>query len=99
MNLKSELKARIAEYLAGQISLADLRDWLDEHTQEIADEHDLALDRLAGRVELLAAELDLGHRTEQGVRNELSVLVTKLYLSTPDGVMVYDVETGWSRAA
>lgn len=71
MSLAFELQEQITAYLAGQITLTSLREWLDVRVQTIEDAGDDTLDRLADRAWILFAELDRGHRSELDVRREL----------------------------
>ncbi|MHB1005411.1 MAG: hypothetical protein ACYC3S_07160 [Chloroflexota bacterium] len=100
MSLKNDAKGQITRYLEHALSLEDLVDWFDERTQAIADAKDPGLSRLAGYVNLLSAEKDRGHRDETSIRADLFAHVTPSYVLLQDGsVMVFDSETGWSRAA
>lgn len=71
MSLRHELITVIRAFVDGKASLAGLHHWLIDHVQEVADSHDLELDWLDAQAWMLISERDLGHRTEESVREEL----------------------------
>lgn len=74
MNLAQQLQARVRAYVEGQATLTDVRAWLAEHAQAIADAGDAALNELDGRAWILISEYDYGHRDEVGLRTALGEL-------------------------
>ena len=72
MHLREMLREQARAYVECRSPLAELRSWLADHVQEIADAHDTALDELDGRLWSLISEFDLGHRDEASIRAELS---------------------------
>jgi hypothetical protein len=72
MDLTTDLRAQIHSYVEGRSTLEDLRMWLADHVQEIADAGSAELDELDGLVWVLISELDYGHRDEAEVRELLA---------------------------
>ena len=67
-----ELRDRIQAYVAGQNSLDDLRDWLAEFAQDVADSDDAEVRELSGEAWVLMSEFDRGHRADDAVRHALA---------------------------
>jgi hypothetical protein len=83
MELAAELRELLIRYVQGNVLLSDMRGWLARHARAVAQVDDPALDDLEGLAWLLIAELDRGHRTEDGVRRELHAA---LHPIGPNGV-------------
>ncbi len=71
MNLTHALQDMLSAYLEGRMTLEQLRLWLAERVQVLADAGDSEATRLADQVWILLSEFDYGHRDEADVRAEL----------------------------
>ena len=75
MNLAQELRDQIARYVSGNGSLAELRAWLADHVQQIADSNAPSLNELDGKAWILISEYDYGHRNADDLRKAFSALL------------------------
>jgi hypothetical protein len=71
MPLFEELKTTLEAYVDGRVPLSDLRRWLAEHVQEVAEREDPVLYDVNGLAWTLLAEYDYGHIDEGRLRDEL----------------------------
>lgn len=71
MNLTHELQDVLTAYLDGRMTLEQLRMWLAERVQLLADAGDASATHLADQVWIVLSEFDYGHRDEAEVRAEL----------------------------
>ena len=94
MDLKIQLRDQICSYVAGDRGLIDLRLWLADHAQDIADSGDEQLDQLDGRAWILISELDYGHRDESEVRENLAAAVGALTFRSDEPLTVADIAPG-----
>jgi len=71
VHLAEELRDRVRAYVDGRSSLADLRGWLADHVQDVADTRDPELNELDGQAWILISEHDYGHRDEASIKAAL----------------------------
>lgn len=67
----------LANYLSGEISLSQFRDWFDVETWDLDMQPDTPLAQVVGETELRLAEFTNGHRTEDDLRYHLESLLPK----------------------
>lgn len=72
--LSANVRQKINEYLAGNITFDDLDRWVTAATWNAPRNPDL--DSLVGEIMLLSAEYSRGHRDEADVRQQLQLLLT-----------------------
>lgn len=72
VTLAQELDALLTAYVRGREALDDVRQWLADHVQEVLNADDERLLELDGLAWLLIAAIELGDRTEEGVRTEMA---------------------------
>ncbi len=68
MNLDSLTRDELLRYLDNEIDLAGLRRWMRTTTWKLGDAHLRAASPMTGRVARYIAEFNLGHRTEDDLR-------------------------------
>ncbi len=78
-----ELQSRLVDYLTGNSSLSEFRDWFDLETWGIAAESDSLVRDLAGEIELRLAEFTNGHLSENEVRRHLKNLLPEVDFQLP----------------
>jgi hypothetical protein len=67
-----ELRAKIASYVSGEVSLDDLDEWFSANTWNMhQDDSDAEAQELAAKVELLLAEHSSGHLLDGELRSDL----------------------------
>ncbi len=64
MELESELRNQIESFVQGRVSLAALRDWLEDHAEDVARLDNGEAKELADLAWVLFAEMDYGHASE-----------------------------------
>ena len=69
------IQARLADYLAGECSLDEFKDWLVGETWDIELRADAEAERLTYRIKHRLAEQSGGHITEDDLREALRPLV------------------------
>lgn len=69
--IERELRNRLVQYSAGEMSLAELQDWLVPNTWHLDRTEDQSSGQLVYRIELLLAEYSNGHWTESELRAKL----------------------------
>lgn len=74
--LAHDLEALIEAYVREERSLADLREWLLDHVQDVLDSPDPRLAELDGVLWRLISEYDRRDRDEASVRTELTSFLT-----------------------
>ncbi len=72
-----DVQRYLANYLSGEISLPQFRDWFDAETWDLDMESDKPLGQTVGEIELRLAEFTNGHRTEDDLRYHLESLLPK----------------------
>jgi hypothetical protein len=89
--MENEVRGQIIRHLAGQISRADLQQWLVESTWDADAANDPAAE-LAYAAQLVLAEHERGHRTD----DELVQLLERIAftISAPLGEPATEVSTG-----
>lgn len=86
-----EIRARLAEYLAGQISLDQFQQWFVPATWDIESAGDSAASDVAHEVQLRLAEFSDDHWTEQELHRRLSPLIQSYSVSISFGSQVETV--------
>jgi hypothetical protein len=71
-----DIRAQVARYLAGEIQLDDLEDWIAQRTWNVHATGNEDCQRLAYAIEARLAEHSSGHLDEAALRKELAPLVT-----------------------
>lgn len=71
-----EIKSKVAEYLAEQVSLSDLQDWLAPHAWSIGSDTDDVAASLIYSLDLRIADYDAGHQPRADFLNELAELAS-----------------------
>ena len=66
----------VQQYLAGEIALVDLEDWLVSSSWNMHQHADRAAQELVGAIELLLAEHYYGHLDDSDVEDELHMILT-----------------------
>ena len=72
MDLPTALRRQLADFTAGDLSLAALQAFLTDFAEEIAGTQDPLVDRWASEAWLLLGECEYGYRTEASARETLS---------------------------
>ena len=72
---EQEIRKQVDRYLAGQISLNELRLWLMPLLWNIHRDDDLPAFQTAGKIALYISEYGAGHRTEQELRGLLASML------------------------
>ena len=72
MGLTAKLTTVLQAYVDGTAVLDHVHEWLIDHVQVVADSSDQKLQELDARAWMLISEWDLGHRTEESVRQEIA---------------------------
>jgi hypothetical protein len=67
---ENEVREQIVRHLSGEISLTDLQQWLIESTWDVGEARDTATE-LAYSAQLVIAERERGHRTDEELRRSL----------------------------
>jgi hypothetical protein len=67
----------LAQFLSGENSLSQFRDWFDAETWDLDMEPGTPLGQIVGEIELRLAEFTNGHRTEDDLRYHLESLLPK----------------------
>ena len=73
---KQEIQNTVADYLAENITLGDLQDWLAPHAWAINDDTDQLVSELIYSVELKIFEYDAGHLPRDAFVGELKELAS-----------------------
>jgi hypothetical protein len=73
--LDLKIHNQLVRYLAGEISLAEFRDWFDRATWDVDLQGNPVASELAAEIELRLAEFSNGHRDEADLRSILHPLV------------------------
>jgi hypothetical protein len=76
MTLYAELQSPVAGFSQGKKPVAELRDWLEDHVDEVIESDDQRLTKLDGLAWTLIGELDRGDRDEASIRTELGAVAT-----------------------
>lgn len=88
----SEIREHLASYLAGEVSLDHLDNWLTASTWNIHQAGEPEAERLAYAIELRLAEHSIGHLSFAGLRRELFTFVDR-YTATVGAPKLPDVLT------
>src|SRR6266478_6482604 len=72
-----DVQRYLANYLNGEISLSQFRDWFDTETWDLDMQPDTSLGQMVGEIELRLAEFTSGHRTEDDLRAVLQPLLQR----------------------
>lgn len=86
-----EIRAKLAEYLAGQISLDRFQQWFVPETWDIENSRDVIASDLAHEIQLRLAEFSDNHWTEGELRRRLSPLTESYSVSISFGSQVETV--------
>lgn len=73
--LDQQIRARLAQYLAGDISLEDFEGWLTPASWELEEPGAAAAEALASAIMLKLAEFSNGDWTEEELRDALGAFV------------------------
>ena len=73
--LDQEIRAKIAQYLNGEISLEDLNQWFGPATWDVHLTDNYEALKLTGRVGLWLSEYSAGHLPEDALRYEMRQLL------------------------
>jgi hypothetical protein len=80
--LSKAISSRLREYLANEISLGELHDWLAPIIWDVEESGDNEAASLAHEIELLLAEKNAGHLSDEQFREALRVLADHSDLPT-----------------
>jgi len=72
-----EVQGYLAQYLGGEISLFQFRDWFDAEAWDLDVHTDTPLGQVVGEIELRFAEFTNGHLAEDDLRYHLEGLLPK----------------------
>ena len=81
-SLDFNIRERLAEYLAGEISLHEFEDWFFPETWDVDQLNDLALTNLVYGIKLRLAEFSHGDWTEKELRNLLKPFIETYDIGT-----------------
>lgn len=73
---ENAIRERLASYLAGEIALDDLEDWIAQRTWNLHKFGNERCQKLAYAIESKLSEHSSGHLTDEGLRRELRPFVT-----------------------
>jgi hypothetical protein len=73
----------LRDYLAGKISLDDLKEWLIDATWDLSNTADSPDRQLAFAIELVLAEASSGYLTPDELHADLQALLDRAALRTP----------------
>jgi len=79
------IRERLISYLLGEISLAELEEWVVSETWNVHQTGDQSTQDLVFSVELLLAEHSSGHRTEEELREEFRKLLSTVHMQASLG--------------
>ena len=75
---ESMLRDRVSQFVAGELTLDDLADWLASESWNMHRRASVVAQRLASAVELRLAEHDAGHLIDEVLRRELRALLEQM---------------------
>ena len=87
----SVVRAKLARYLAGKITLRAFCTWFVPYSWDIRARESPEACKLVFRIELLLAEYSSGHRTKQDFRDRLRNIVTSIPVTFADPMAKYSI--------
>jgi hypothetical protein len=83
MIIESQIRAKLARYLHGEIALSHFEDWLVQESWNMHADSDEGAQALVAAIELRLAEYSSEHLDEMGLRAELAPFVAQDNVNEP----------------